>query len=287
MSEEVASDEGAKQLMRRKSRRSFLVGGISALAGLAGWHWLATQRTDGDIPWPLRRALEIDEKLARHYFRESRLAPTYSRASAREPRVNGTEGIQDDDFDPASWQLRVEGLAVPGRGLRPGDPAAAGKARQQGAGAGALLLTLEDIKALPRVEVVTELKCIEGWSRVVQWAGTRFLDFAAKYSPATRNGSPPDVHGRPQDLVGYVSLATPDGGYYVGLDMASALHAQTLLCYEMNGSPLDTSHGAPLRLVLPVKYGIKSIKRIGTIRFSDTRPADYWAERGYDWYAGL
>ncbi len=79
---------------------------------------------------------------------------------------------------------------------------------------------------------------------------------------------------------------TPDREYYVGLDMASALHPQTLLCYEMDGRPLTPDHGAPLRLVIPVKYGIKNLKRIGTIRFADVRPADYWAERGYDWYSG-
>jgi DMSO/TMAO reductase YedYZ molybdopterin-dependent catalytic subunit len=54
----------------------------------------------------------------------------------------------------------------------------------------------------------------------------------------------------------------------------------------MNHQPLTSEHGAPLRLVIPVKYGIKYIKWIGTIRFTDERPADYWAERGYDWYAG-
>ena len=84
-----------------------------------------------------------------------------------------------------------------------------------------------------------------------------------------------------------VGLETPDRFYYVGLDMASALHPQTLLAYEMAGSALDSRGTAHrLRLVTPVKYGIKSIKRIGTIRFTNDRPADYWAERGYDWYAG-
>jgi DMSO/TMAO reductase YedYZ molybdopterin-dependent catalytic subunit len=82
-------------------------------------------------------------------------------------------------------------------------------------------------------------------------------------------------------------MATPDEEYYVGLDMKSALHPQTLLAWEMNGKPLELSHGAPLRLVIPVKYGIKNIKRIGTIRFTDQRPGDYWAEEGYDWFAGL
>jgi len=54
----------------------------------------------------------------------------------------------------------------------------------------------------------------------------------------------------------------------------------------MNGEPLSLDHGAPLRLVTTVKYGIKSIKRIGTIVFTGERPPDFWAERGYDWYAG-
>ena len=68
--------------------------------------------------------------------------------------------------------------------------------------------------------------------------------------------------------------------------MPSALHPQTLLCYEMNGQPLTDGHGAPLRLVTPLKYGIKHLKRIGTIAFADARPKDYWAELGYDWDAG-
>ena len=55
----------------------------------------------------------------------------------------------------------------------------------------------------------------------------------------------------------------------------------------MNGRSLTRGHGAPLRLYLAVKYGIKSLKRIGLIRFQDELPADYWADRGYDWYAGL
>jgi len=149
-----------------------------------------------------------------------------------------------------------------------------------------LALTLADIKQLPRVEMVTQLKCIEGWSVIVRWAGARMADLIAKYPPLTKSGSDPDMMHRPDDLVGYVSLETPDSEYYVGIDMESSLHPQTLLCYEMNGQPLSLKHGAPLRLVIPVKYGIKNIKRIGKITYTDKRPTDYWAERGYDWYSG-
>jgi DMSO/TMAO reductase YedYZ molybdopterin-dependent catalytic subunit len=68
--------------------------------------------------------------------------------------------------------------------------------------------------------------------------------------------------------------------------MPSALHPQTILAYEMNGRPLAADHGAPLRLIIPLKYGIKHLKRIGVLYFSDSPPPDYWAERGYDYYAG-
>ena len=149
----------------------------------------------------------------------------------------------------------------------------------------AVVVTMKEIHALPRTEIITELKCIEGWSTIVHWAGVRLVDFMRKYPPATKSGDTFDPK-RLDDLPEYVSMETPDGAYFVGLDMASALHPQTLLCYEMNGKPLALDHGAPLRLAIPVKYGIKNIKNIGKIKFTDERPKDYWAELGYDWYAG-
>ena len=255
--------ETPERQIRRLTRRGFLWGAGAGLAGLAGGYGRRTRPADGGVAWPLRRVLEFNEQLSRAYFRPTRLAPTFAPALAREPRVNGALGL-GAGFDPAGWKLHAVGAA----------------------GGPVLELTLEDIKALPRVEMVTELKCIEGWSVVVHWAGARLADFAARYGLATRSGKPPASPEGPDDLARYVGLETPDGGYYVGLDMPSALHAQTLLCYEMNGAPLTLDHGGPLRLVTTLKYGIKSLKRIGTIAFTDRRPRDFWAERGYDWYAG-
>ena len=85
----------------------------------------------------------------------------------------------------------------------------------------------------------------------------------------------------------YVGFETPDGQYYVGIEREVALHPQTLLAYELNGQPLTPDHGAPLRLVTPLKYGIKQLKQIGRIVYTDGRPHDYWHEQGYDYYAGL
>ena len=170
-----------------------------------------------------------------------------------------------DGFDPSTWKLAVGGLA--------------GRSDD-------LLLTIDDIKRLPRTEMTTEFKCIEGWSMIVHWAGVRFSDFAAAYLPQTKSGRPADMLNRPDDLLPYVSVTTPDNGYFVGWDIESILHPQTLLAYELNGEPLTLEHGAPLRIASPTKYGIKLIKRIGRIEFTSERPREFWAEQGYDWYAG-
>ena len=256
--------------LRRMTRRGFATAGLSMLAGFGAWRWLVSRAEEDGLIWPLRGVLQVNERLASAAFRATRLAPDFPRTQATAPRVNGILGMAEGGdvgrgFEVSSWRLSVAG-------------GAAGGSRR--------LLSLDDIKALPRVEQTTELKCIEGWSTIVHWAGARLADLAALTGLASRSGRPYDPIRTPTDLFGYVGLATPDGGYYIGLDTPSALHAQTLLCYEMNGQALTPDHGAPLRLVIPVKYGIKNIKRIGTIRFSDRRPADYWAEQGYDWYAG-
>jgi hypothetical protein len=140
-----------------------------------------------------------------------------------------------------------------------------------------LLLTLDDILALPRHELVTQFKCIEGWSQIVHWAGVRMADFMEAYPPQLINGADPK----------YVYMETPDGDYYTGYDLNVCRHPQTLLVTEMMGAPLTQFHGAPLRLHMPTKYGYKQIKRIGLIAYTSSKPDDYWTKLGYDWYAGL
>jgi DMSO/TMAO reductase YedYZ molybdopterin-dependent catalytic subunit len=256
---ELLSDEEAKRQMSQRSRRGFLIGGATALVGIFGWR-LMHDETKQNL---FRRAFEFNEKVSQIFYNPKRLAPEFPRELAG-ARVNGMEGL-GGDFDSANWRLRVGGLAKQGEDL---------------------ILTLDDIKALPRTEMTTELKCIEGWSIVVNWTGARFSDFIAKYQPRTRDGNAPDIENNPENLLPYVSLVTPDENYYVGWDIPSILHPQTLLAYEMNGAPLTLEHGAPLRLATAAKYGIKQIKRIGRIEFTGERPPDFWAERGYDWYAG-
>jgi Oxidoreductase molybdopterin binding domain len=140
-----------------------------------------------------------------------------------------------------------------------------------------LLLTMSDILRLPRHELVTQFKCIEGWSQIVHWAGVRMADFLEEYPPDFKSGKEPQ----------FVYMETPDGDYYTAYDMKVCRHPQTLLVTEMMGAPLTQYHGAPLRLHMPTKYGYKQIKRIGLVSYNTERPDDYWTKLGYDWYAGL
>jgi DMSO/TMAO reductase YedYZ molybdopterin-dependent catalytic subunit len=141
-----------------------------------------------------------------------------------------------------------------------------------------LLLTMDDITRFPHQELVTQFKCIEGWSEIVHWGGVRLADLIAAYPPARKaDGSLPK----------YVYMETPNGDYYCGYDLAACMHPQSLLVTEMAGKPLIPAHGAPLRLHMPIKYGYKQIKCIGLIAYTDHQPDDYWTKLGYDWYAGL
>jgi DMSO/TMAO reductase YedYZ molybdopterin-dependent catalytic subunit len=254
----------AEREMRRLTRRGFVTGAVAALAGLGAWGWLKTTAPEEGVPWPLRRVLRFNEALAEALGSPAHLAPTFPGEDVHgPPRINGLIGLSSE-VDASLWNLRVE---------------------HQGRAARAI--GLRAMQELPRVNLVTELKCVEGWSQVMHFGGVRFRDFVTHFGLATHSGRAPDPEGNPRDLYRYVYLATPDEDYHVGLDIASALHPQTLLCDTMNWQPLTREHGAPLRLYLAVKYGFKSLKRIGLIRFQDERPADYWAARGYDWYAGL
>lgn len=243
-----------EQEIARRTRRSFMVMGGAAAAGLAGFGMLnAGSAAEGDIPPALRGVLGFNERVVRTaLFSDNHLAKTYPASEIGKIKANGDVGI-DEPLDPAAWHLEI----VPFGASQP-----AGK------------LTMDDVRALPRFEETIDFKCVEGWSTVTQFAGARLADFTAKFAPGSEKAE-------------CVGMRTPDEEYYVGLDMPSALHPQTLLAYEMNGAPLNDQHGAPLRLVIPVKYGIKNIKRIGRIEYTNKRPDDYWAERGYDWYAGL
>ncbi len=219
---------------------------------IAGWVWMHQQPKEAGALAPLRKVLNANELIFGNIYSTTNLAKTFPiKEAVTSVRVNGSAGLSNN-FDTAAWRLQLV--------KSPGDT---------------LFITLNDIKKLPKTEVVFNFKCIEGWSQITHWGGVRFSDFAKHY------GLDEQTH------LQFTSLVTPDKGYYVGIDNRSMMHLQTILCYEMNGAALPMNQGYPLRLIIPVKYGVKHLKRIGTISFSNERPPDYWYERGYDYYCGL
>ena len=253
-----------EQVVRRKTTVSFLWFAVAIVFAFGFWKWLNMQPRDAGALRPLRMVMNANEKIfATLFYSNNNVAPTYNAMrAAKRVRVNGKAGM-DEKFDATTWKLKVV--------RTPGDT---------------LFLSLDAIKALPKTEIIFDFKCVEGWDQVTHWGGVKFSDFAAKYNVGAVNNAVPDLKNY-SNLYPYAGLETPDKGYFVSMDMPSMLHPQTLLCYEMNGKPLPDNQGFPLRLITPVKYGVKNIKRIGTIFFSNTQPRDYWAERGYDYYLGL
>jgi DMSO/TMAO reductase YedYZ molybdopterin-dependent catalytic subunit len=247
-----------EQKIKRRTFISFGIFGAYVAGAFGAWRWL--YKSPDEVPGitagahkPLRRALNKTEIFFRRLtFSENHLVKTYPKEmAAKDVRHNsdiGSAGV----LPPEKWKLNVT--------------------KKNGE---VVQLSLDQIKEIPKTEIIYDFKCVEGWDQVQHWAGARFVDFIKHFGLEE------------EAKMDYVGLETPDKQYYVGIDMPSAIHPQTILAYEMNDKPLQGKHGQPLRLIIPVKYGIKNLKRIGNMNFSNTRPHDYWAEQGYDYYSGL
>ena len=256
------NDRIVLQQVKRKTITSFILFGVAIAIAIIAWNKLNKQPEEQQALRPLRKVMRANENIFKHFLSDNSLARTYPVSEAvKKVRVNGYYGL-GKDFNSDQWKLQI--------------------IRHEG---DTIYLTLNDLKALPKTEIVFDFKCIEGWDQITHWGGVKFSDVADKYHLVSKSAD--DFKKHPSANYQYAGLETPDKKYYVGIDMASMMHPQTLLCYEMNGQALPINQGYPLRLIIPVKYGIKNIKRIGTIFFRDQRPPDYWAERGYDYFSGL
>lgn len=186
------------------------------------------------------------------WFRRDHLAPTFADAELTPlPRFYiNTYDVDDPGVNLEQWKLTVSGDVE-----RPGE------------------YTLAQIQNLPRMAQNTRHICVEGWDVIGRFGGTRISDFL-KYVGANLNAR-----------FLYVECADD---YYESLDMPSALHPQSLLCYEMYDQPLTREHGAPLRLRVPTKIGYKQAKYLTSLRVTDVVPRrGYWEDQGYPAYYGL
>jgi methionine sulfoxide reductase catalytic subunit len=173
-----------------------------------------------------------------------------------------------DRFTPTPWTVRIDGLVE-----RPGDYA------------------LEDLIRPHAVEDrIYRLRCVEAWSMVIPWRGIPLAPVieragptpAAKYVELTTVLRPSELPGQRRAIL--------DWPYREGLRLDEALHPLSFLATGLYGRDLPNQNGAPLRLVVPWKYGFKSIKSIVRIRLSDSMPLNTWQAmqpREYGFYANV
>lgn len=131
--------------------------------------------------------------------------------------------------------------------------------------------SLAQLQAMPQQGQITRLICVEGWRVIGQWSGVPLRDFLHRVGADT--------------TCRYVSFQCADG-YYSSIDMASALHPQTLLALQFLGQPLTPEFGAPVRLRIPTKLGFKNPKSLVHLAVTNIYPGGYWEDQGYNWFSG-
>jgi DMSO/TMAO reductase YedYZ molybdopterin-dependent catalytic subunit len=213
----------------------------------------------GGREWLLNKALRIDDDVAEALYSQHRLAPTYTKSQIT-PIKNNYNGATPNPGYISRWNLTLEGLASGGN------------------------VSLDIRKLMgrfPKHEQITRLVCVEGWSAIAWWAGLRFDDLLHAFPPASQA-----KWARVESSVNLDASGTPDP-YFVSIDLATARHPQTLLVTHLSGQPLTVEHGAPLRLLVPVKLGLKNVKAVTGITYTAEEPKDYWSQYGYSRYDGI
>jgi DMSO/TMAO reductase YedYZ molybdopterin-dependent catalytic subunit len=130
---------------------------------------------------------------------------------------------------------------------------------------------LPELYALPQVSQVTRLICVEGWSAIGKWSGVRFSEFLQRVGA--------DLTAK------YVGFNCGDD-YYSSIDMATALHPQTILAFRFADQILPPKYGFPMKLRIPTKLGFKNPKHIMEIYVVNDYPGGYWEDKGYNWFSG-
>ena len=233
------------------------------LATTFGIRYVNSSARVAGIPKPLRNVLAFNDSLTISQFNPRRRVKNYKTRRAVPARVNGNYGMTGTSDTTDFRFYQTTGFKKDTIGM----------------------YSFASVRRMNHQNLVYNFKCIEGWSQITWWGGARLSEWIRAHRMASKTGEPV-VTGKEKHAYKYIGLVTMDGAYFVGIDLPSAMHSQTLLCYELGGKPLPDVQGAPLRLIIPVKYGVKSIKKIGSFFFSDTPPPDFWYNRGYDYNLG-
>jgi DMSO/TMAO reductase YedYZ molybdopterin-dependent catalytic subunit len=200
----------------------------------------------------LKTGLGFSDWMSARLFRSRHLAPTFpdSKVAPFEKfPINGYD-VADPAVDLEKWTLTVSGAVQ-----KPGE------------------YKLAQIQSLPPIRQNTRHICVEGWDVIGRFGGARLSDFLQMIGA--------DTSAR------FISVECADD-YYESLDMATAMHPQTLLCYEMYDRPLTREHGAPLRLQIPTKIGYKQAKYLTDLKVTNVLDrVGYWEDQGYSSFYGI
>jgi DMSO/TMAO reductase YedYZ molybdopterin-dependent catalytic subunit len=238
-----------RTLIRSLERRGFLRGGLSlgALTMLTG--------CDVKRPEAIESALlalsHLNDGVQAFLFDPNKLAPTYPASQIlRPPKFNAYYDVTDvKPVNGDTWHLELSGLVAEKRSW-----------------------TVAELQKLPQTSMVIKHVCVEGWTYIGGWTGVPLRTFLERVGA--------DLRAK------YVSFKTADD-YPSSIDMATALHPQTLLAMQYGGEALSDPFGYPLRLRMSTKLGYKNPKWITAMEVTNTYPGGFWEEKGFPWFGGI
>ena len=232
-------------------RRGLLRGGLSlgALTMLTG----CDVKRPKSVEAALLAIRDLNDDVQGWLFDPNKLAPTYPASMVlRPPKFNAYYDVMNvKPVDGGTWRLELSGLIADKRPW-----------------------TVAQIAALPQKEIIIRHVCVEGWDYIGQWSGVPLRSFLARVGA--------DLGAK------YVAFKTADD-YPSSIDMATALHPQTLLAIDYAGETMTDPFGYPLRLRMSTKLGYKNPKWITAIEVTNNydRYSGYWESKGYSWFAGI
>lgn len=238
-----------RPLIRSIERRGILRGGLSlgALTMLTG----CDVSSESSVQQALLAVSRFNDRVQAALFDPEKLAPEYPASMVlKPPRFNAYYEVEEvRPVDGDAWRLELAGLVADKRAW-----------------------SRRDFEGLPQRETIIRHICVEGWDYIGQWSGVPLRAFLERIGA--------DLTAK------YVAFKTYDD-YPSSIDMATALHPQTLLATAYARETLPDPFGYPLRLRTSTKLGYKNAKWITAIEVTNTYPGGYWESRGFNWHAGL
>ena len=234
----------------RELRRRKLIQGTFSLGALSMLTGCNLDQPD-IVGRVLRRFSDFNDHVQSWIFDPKKLAATYPATMVlKPPRFNAYYDVTDvKPVDGDRWRLELSGLISE-------------KAPW----------TMAQLANLRQEEVIIRHICVEGWDYIGQWSGVPLRHFLERIGADTR--------------AKYINFYTADD-YPSSIDMATALHPQTLLATHSAGDPLPDPFGFPLRLRTATKLGYKNPKWITALEVTNLYTPGYWEKRGFSWFAGI